>query len=700
MKSRLIVLLITLSCGFSCVANTESCTDRLDSVAYQMATGANFVVTGPNSNSCIKAQNTNDNLISIRLDAVELSDVIRMFSRISGVNILASPANLHGRVTVNLTDVEWKPALESILDMVGLELVERTPGTEVYSVISRRNWNFESMSHLIFRAPGDISPTNAVTLNLTNSTLSHVLCEIARQGHINICYAPNADEKDNFTIAFTNADSHAVLVQITAMQQTGLTWSPRLNSYVVGAPLATYVPPSTTTTGSPNIQFEMKPSALIVIVCVVLLWILFWWLNWCHRKVSSDIPPSSRSSWLGIMSLSLLYGILLFEAVFGWMLSNEDYLLKLLAGGILLSLVLFTIAIRVRNACRARGWHPRGAKRLAVWCLVCLPLTVFFMDSRPLEGDYTWQDLPTPKQNATESYALLQKIYGPHPLELKVNLPNLSDPTVSSNILVYAAQIEQAWADSKELRDVVEHLAAFDEVADLSKQELTTTDFYIYSGWKASTCRILSNTYAAYINLKTQQGRTEEAASILGTYHTAIRRILPNARSAVARMTCVAAIDRNTSLAWKILEKSGNDQHIPVVLNKAFPAIQNADISIKTSLLVEYLEHKDLLQDMRGEDWLAIIYGFRGQFEYGIWIPPKPPSFFQGIVSRGMWIAAVRRNRTIDDLRQHCQVQMAQAAEIPPDFKASDKLMERISQTSPTHESWWMALPHCMFPIV
>ncbi len=33
----------------------------------------------------------------------------------SGANIIASPTNLAGRVTVNLTDVHWQPALESIL---------------------------------------------------------------------------------------------------------------------------------------------------------------------------------------------------------------------------------------------------------------------------------------------------------------------------------------------------------------------------------------------------------------------------------------------------------------------------------------------------------------------------------------------------------------------------------------------------------
>ena len=77
------------------------------------------------------------NLISVTLDDVELADVVRMFTRVSGANIIASPSNLIGRVTVNLSDVEWQPALESILETHALGLVEKTPGSRVFSIVPR-----------------------------------------------------------------------------------------------------------------------------------------------------------------------------------------------------------------------------------------------------------------------------------------------------------------------------------------------------------------------------------------------------------------------------------------------------------------------------------------------------------------------------------------------------------------------------------
>jgi len=77
------------------------------------------------------------NLISIALDDVPLQDVVRMFTRISGANIISSSTNLQGKVTVNLQDVEWKPALDSILDMYSLMVSEKVPGSGIYSVIAK-----------------------------------------------------------------------------------------------------------------------------------------------------------------------------------------------------------------------------------------------------------------------------------------------------------------------------------------------------------------------------------------------------------------------------------------------------------------------------------------------------------------------------------------------------------------------------------
>lgn len=76
-------------------------------------------------------------LITLNIKEVELSNVIRLFASLSGANIIVP--ELEGvtgaaKVDVNLKDVEWKPALQAILDTRDLELYEKIPSSEVYSV--------------------------------------------------------------------------------------------------------------------------------------------------------------------------------------------------------------------------------------------------------------------------------------------------------------------------------------------------------------------------------------------------------------------------------------------------------------------------------------------------------------------------------------------------------------------------------------
>lgn len=81
--------------------------------------------------------------ITITLDGVPIQDVIRMFTRISGANIV-SGKELAGKVTVSLKDVEWEPALRIILDSVDLALVEKSPG--IYSVLSKADLALEPLT--------------------------------------------------------------------------------------------------------------------------------------------------------------------------------------------------------------------------------------------------------------------------------------------------------------------------------------------------------------------------------------------------------------------------------------------------------------------------------------------------------------------------------------------------------------------------
>ena len=112
-------------------------------------------------------------LISISLDNVPLQDVVRMFTSISGANIVAG-TNLVGNVTVSLQDVEWRPALNVILDSVQLAMIEKSPG--IYTIMSKSELATEPVTvdtiYLKYTTSSNILPVIQRLLISTNASVS------------------------------------------------------------------------------------------------------------------------------------------------------------------------------------------------------------------------------------------------------------------------------------------------------------------------------------------------------------------------------------------------------------------------------------------------------------------------------------------------------------------------------------------------
>ena len=114
-----------------------------------------------------------EEMITISLDNAPLADVVRMFSRISGANIVAG-TNLQGSVTVSMHDVPWQPALGAILDSVNLVLVEKQ--NSIYSIISKRDLAAEPVQmetiFLNYTSVSNVVPVVQRMLVATNGSVS------------------------------------------------------------------------------------------------------------------------------------------------------------------------------------------------------------------------------------------------------------------------------------------------------------------------------------------------------------------------------------------------------------------------------------------------------------------------------------------------------------------------------------------------
>jgi len=83
------------------------------------------------------AASSDEELISVRLNRVGLEEAINLFAQLSGANIIVPELADAAQISVNLKDVEWRPALQSILDSYNYELYQKVSGSNVFSVRRR-----------------------------------------------------------------------------------------------------------------------------------------------------------------------------------------------------------------------------------------------------------------------------------------------------------------------------------------------------------------------------------------------------------------------------------------------------------------------------------------------------------------------------------------------------------------------------------
>ncbi len=116
------------------VLTTETTNDVLDVAGTDPEEIVDSMTVGEVEN----AEATSDgNLISVRLNRVGLEEAINLFAQLSGANIIVPELAEAAQISVNLKDVEWRPALQSILDTYNYELYQRVSGSNVYSVRRR-----------------------------------------------------------------------------------------------------------------------------------------------------------------------------------------------------------------------------------------------------------------------------------------------------------------------------------------------------------------------------------------------------------------------------------------------------------------------------------------------------------------------------------------------------------------------------------
>jgi hypothetical protein len=375
------------------------------------------------------------------------------------------------------------------------------------------------------------------------------------------------------------------------------------------------------------------------------------------------------AGWIFAAGLCFIYCLLL-AAYIVWsgldeFSAYEDAVVRPIWSGMIFSNLLAALCVWLTGLPFVAS-GPVMRRRVIVFLFLCaIPLAWLAVDSRPVENDYSYDQLPVPARNAKESYACLMKFKKDGGLNLTLNAPNLGMYD-STNVLMYAGEIEQAWQDIAEGRKVIEQLNSFDEVADL---HCYPDDPVV----NINTIRNIAHVYWGYSLLKMAQNESEEGIKRLAELHSAMRKCMPCARFAILKMTSAAILRENVGIAHSIAEDSGCSPGALALIRKNFTPFTEREISLRPILIAEYLRQSDYL---RGN----LTAGFPDKWGHQLVDKPKPGPFLLPLARRILVVFSVNLNRTILCLKQGCEVQIAGAEKIPSDATAVERWCDEFKK--------------------
>ena len=372
------------------------------------------------------------------------------------------------------------------------------------------------------------------------------------------------------------------------------------------------------------------------------------------------------AGWLWVVTLFLTYC-----AYFGaYVILNScrDGVSTLAKGCLIAFPAVFAVYIGscyvVSRLIRARD--SRGYARLAMLIVLTLPLGYVLCDAPPVERRYSVQDLISTNPAVLASYDALMEFRKNGGITVPETISNNTYTVLLTNVTAHAELISRAWAEAADARLAIEHLDSYPGIADLVPgvpldMNIPFVDF--------RTLRTLSHTYAAYANLQTASGRPEEGARQLGTLHRVARKVLPYSTVLVNRMIWTAVARNDIEAAYAMLQSPRCTRDALQILRSDFPPLAGEDVSLRLSLIGEYVWLASLCDQNLGPTNFLDMFSMPD-----VNTPTKTPlsSLFRRGVSRLVYYLMFRKNRTLEVLGRHTDLLVEGVEMHPPDVSAAE----------------------------
>jgi len=177
------------------------------------------------------------NLITVNLSNVPLREVIQMFARVSGANIITG-TNFEERVSVNLKEVEWEPALRLILGAANKAMVEKAPG--MFVAMSKNDMLTEPLSvvpiFLRFVTVDDVLPIvrSMISTNGAASGFSSANALVVQETSARLEMIRDVITEIDRPLSQVCIEAKFVELNDQAIEDIGVNWEV-LSGYTIGA---------------------------------------------------------------------------------------------------------------------------------------------------------------------------------------------------------------------------------------------------------------------------------------------------------------------------------------------------------------------------------------------------------------------------------------------------------------------------------
>ena len=234
------------------------------------------------------------------------------------------------------------------------------------------------------------------------------------------------------------------------------------------------------------------------------------------------------------------------------------------------------------------------------------------IDAPPIPNDYTISDLRSAPAQYAESFEVLKTLIDEGTdstdvpaieltnsdtdmiAEIRGVIKTATASEISKTLDYYAKEINQIWADNEMARDIIRRLNEYPEIADLTEPGVA------FEPLNQRDLIQLARLYEVYVHLQTEEDDIHDVTTQLIELDSVFRKLSPNARLFIGKIVCYVCMTADMVTAGAIANNARASQESIKLLAGHFTPLTKEQLSLRNSVLFEYLLNRNNISDVLG----------------------------------------------------------------------------------------------------